>query len=428
MAQQPLWLRSIGRVERVQSCAIDLSPATGLQSDERGLFGRARRMMDQALAQQAVEEEFDLATISWLQRLLLKRMRMNWWQLGLLAFAIYYVAPGLAAVLDQTALCLGTESFLKPAEGRRLADYYVTDLMHAAFALTGAAVGGGLISLALQRFGDVCRTLIDRGLLTVPDEVVRREIQNMRKTYRHPALQVGIFVIATSATGAVFGATEDPLYKQWWGYRGNGHHGWVVLLVGTWALAYVGALSIVRLTVGLRMLSRLLSHPVRLIPLHSDECNGFAVLGDYLMLLVLCALMVAATVWITVESQYPNVERHLWVLLAEGLVMGAIPVFLLWPFVACTVQIARARAARVKVFDDALEGELRTIEDTIRADAVARWSDALERVARARKAVAEVFPLNPFPFRPRLIGALSVTYVVQAAFFLERVAAILRKA
>jgi hypothetical protein len=134
------------------------------------------------------------------------------------------------------------------------------------------------------------------------------------------------------------------------------------------------------------------------------------------------------TVWLILGSEYLHLETWPGIWLVSGFVLLAIPVFLIWPLLACTLQIQRARAARVRPFEDALDGALSTLEAQAagRRGDLPQLSESLEKFATAREAIASIFPVNPVPFKPRLVGTLSAGYLFQLALFAKKIVEALR--
>jgi len=373
--------------------------------------------------------QFDLADSWWCSRLLLRRLRLDAWQVGAMALAGYYVLPMLLAACEGVLVSpsmaggqfelMGLGSVgrwlsrhpLATAETR----YYGGDLIHLAMALVTPAVGGTLMVVALDRFGDVFDYLARGGQLQVPDEVVAGEVAKGIRDCRRPAIH-GVVILVSIVLGVFFlRRVGDPSYAWWWGHQQFGPAGVAFALVAA-AMVWGGATAVYLLAVALRTVARLFSHPVTLRPFHSDGCNGFGRFGDYLMILFFLSVTIAASIWITFWGGYLGIERFVVTWIVGAGVLLAIPLILITPLVRCTVQIGRARQARLHrieaVLDRALLGiERRVAEDE---DGVA-IRDEMRRLSETRKAVSEVYGSNNFPFKPRIAGTLSVGYLVQVA-------------
>jgi hypothetical protein len=373
-----------------------------------------------------VQDDFSLGRLSLFQVPLLRRHKPKWWHWGIAALAAFYVPPAVAAQ------CAGT---LWPPDGylsfihdrpHPRTYYYGTDVYFALVALVGAFFGASLFAAALDRFSVVAFSLVQEDLVTAPERDIRRELRRIKDTYRHPVVQFGLIALSVFVTYSIYGVMRSP-GTDWWGSIQRGSS-WLPLLLATWLMVYFGASAIAALAIATRGLARLFRYPVSLQPLHSDECNGFGFFGRYLVLLFWCAAAIAAVVWIAVGSGYLQLETLPALWLTSAAVILAIPVFLIWPLLACTRRIGDARAARVAPLEAALGAALVAFEAEAvrRGRQIGELSDALQRFASARDAITRVFPTNPFPFKPRLIGTLSAGYVVQFALFVKKVVEALR--
>jgi hypothetical protein len=372
------------------------------------------------------QDDFSLGRLSLFQIPLLRRHKPKSWHWGIAAVAAFYVPPAVAAQ------CAGTFwppegylSFIRDRPHPRTY-YFGTDAYFALIAMVGAFLGASLFAAALDRFSIVVFSLVQQDLVTAPEKEIRRELRRIMDTYRHPVVQFGLLALSVFAAHSVYGVMRSPK-TDWWGSVEHGST-WAFLLLDAWAMVYFGASAIVALAVATRGLARLFLYPVNLQPLHSDECNGFGFFGRYLVLLFWCAAAIAAVVWIAVGSGYLQLDTLPAAWLTSAAIILAIPVFLIWPLLACTRRIGAARTARVAPLEAALGSALVAFEAEAAnpGKQIGQLSDALEKFASARDAIARVFPTNPFPFKPKLIGTLSAGYVVQTALFVKKVIEALR--
>ena len=369
-------------------------------------------------------DDFELGRLVIFQLRLPRNAKATWWQWGIFSFVLYYVPPAIVAFFQKSLWPPeGYQKFIHGPHPRTY--YYGTDAVHGLIALVGAWVGGSLFAAALDGFGGVAYGLLERDLLTAPAHEVRRALDRMKRAYRNPLVQLAIFVLSVYGAASVLVVTGTDL--EWWGNARRGWSGFAFVVV-SWLMIYFGSVSIISLAFGLWGLATLFRFPVSLRPLHSDECNGFGTFGEYLVLLFFCAIAIAATVWIAVGSEYLHLELLPGVWLTSAIVILAIPVFFILPLLTCTTQIRVARASRVGHIESSLEVALTEFETKTREKKpeLLPLSEGLERFAKAREAIARVFPTNPFPFRPRLIGTLSAGYVLQLGLFVKKVVEALR--
>jgi hypothetical protein len=101
-------------------------------------------------------------------------------------------------------------------------------------------------------------------------------------------------------------------------------------------------------------------------------------------------LTIASAGWITIGSNYLGLATlpGTWMAISVGIF--AIPVFLLWPLLACTLQIMRARDDRVAPLQAALDRAL--VEFEVQAQTERRelpqLSEGLQKFATARESRA----------------------------------------
>jgi hypothetical protein len=368
--------------------------------------------------------DFDLAEVATFQTGVVRKLKLDWWHLTVLAFVIFYVVPGVAAVVGGRAFPPPGQAWFG-ARTHSYTEYYATDLVHLVTSLSSAFFGAGLFIVALTRYGSVAAELVELGLISAPHNVLRDELAAIRRWYGSRTIQLLLLAVSSSATYVILGLTSDPSMQAWWGHASHGQSGRLAAL-SAWLLMYVGGLAILRLALGLRCLSRLFAYPVRLRPLHSDGCNGFAVFGNYLVLLFFCAVAVAITVWVPLYCKYLGIERYASIWLIGGFAMSAIPIILIWPLAACTLRISKARAKRLDSIEKVLHDALDKIENDVHAHDTKALSSALSDIANARRAMSEIFPPNIFPFKPKIAGLLSASYGLQLVVFVQKALETLR--
>jgi hypothetical protein len=164
----------------------------------------------------------------------------------------------------------------------------------------------------------------------------------------------------------------------------------------------------------------LFKHPITLRPFHPDGCNGFAVFGDFLILLFFLSLAVAASISITFMGGYLGVEEFIGTWVIGAGVLAMVPLILIAPLVACTIQIGRAKQIRLFRVEALLNKALRKIEEGISEDSDPRELKAeIDQLLQAKKAIVAVYGPYNFPFKPRVVGTLSVTYLLQVALLVR---------
>jgi hypothetical protein len=282
-------------------------------------------------------------------------------------------------------------------------------------AINTTLVGAWIMATALQRFRGVCNRLLRGGQLRAGQEAVARAIRRAHQRRANRAPYMLFFGTAAVLTWLIFLKTNDPAYTGWWGHRTHGSAGgWFAIVAGL--MVFLGASATYVLTVGLRLISDLFRHPVVLRPLHADRCNGFGVFGDFLILLFFLSVTVAAAVLITFVGGYVGIESFAATWLVGASVMLMIPLILIEPLVRCTSQIRRAKEKRLRRIDNVLDIWLRSLESNVTKQSNPEELKArLEYLLQTRRTVTAVYGAYNFPFKPRIVGALSLTYVLQVA-------------
>lgn len=371
---------------------------------------------------------FDIRSQSSSLWFLVARVGLEPWQCGALCFAVYYGLPLVAAaswgVLISPATAraqfepiglplLGT--WLSASPGVTM--YYATDAVHLVMSVM-VLCGSGLLFYTLRNLPRVVVDLLDTGKLIVTDEAAAQEFGAAAHRYRAKLWRGALFVVSLSLAVVIERKTHDPTLATWWGHASHGLAGHV-LAAAIGFMVFVGGSWLFLLACGLGALSALLKHPVQLKPLHPDGCNGFAKFGDYLISLFLLSIMIAATAWLCLWKGYLGVE-HLaitWIAGASGILV--IPIILITPLVRCTRGIAAARLERMCDVTAVFDLELKRIEaDSVTADPQS-LGERVRRLRDTQAAAIALYPSNVFPFKPKVAGTLSATYVLQVVLFLR---------
>ncbi len=380
---------------------------------------------------------FDLADCWWASRLLLRTLKLRSWRIATLAFAAYYLLPlAIAAVEGVLVSPRAIELQFEPIGLGRLARwlsqrgaiagselsplYYAGDFVHLAMATVMLLVGGTLMAAAVDRFGGVFDYLMHGGQVDVPAEIVAREVARAKHRCRSVWIQGLISLVSLLLGAFLLLRVFDPTYQWWWGQLSYGPAGLVFALVAT-SIVSGGAMSVYLLAVGLSTISRLLAYPLNLQPFHHDGCNGFGRFGAYLILLFALSVMMATSTWITFWGGYLGIERFVasW-FMGAGVVL-AIPLILIAPLVRCTVQISRARRRRLAGLQKVMERRLLDIESRVTAAGYTGvLRQEMQNLLDTRKAIAEVYGSNNFPFKLKVAGSLSLGYLIQVALIVKQ--------
>lgn len=372
-------------------------------------------------------------------RWVVRMLRARPWKLGLLAFSVYYLAPLVVAASSGTLVSPQTvaqqfepvdlawlggwlshsESLGSLASSDPPPLYYAGDLIHLAMAVTTLLLGTLLIMTALQRFETVFAYLVNSGQLGAGLDRIEGEVRRARQRSRCLAVYGLLLLAAALLTAFMVARTQNPNYQWWWGHQSHGPAGFLFAMAAG-AMVAGGGGSIYLLAVALQTVSRLLRYPVTLRPLHPDGCNGFAPFGDFLIFLFFLSITIATSISITFWGGYLGVEVFLGTWIVGASILLAIPLILITPLVRCTLQIARARQARLVRVEAVLNKALLEIEDWISDGGdPGALREKLEHLIHARTTITDLYGSYNFPFKPRIAGALSLSYLLQVAFLIR---------
>jgi hypothetical protein len=371
---------------------------------------------------------FDVRTQSSVLSYLTIRLGFRPWQGAVVCSLIYYGIPFIAASIDGVLISSATahaqfDPVGLPQFGLWLSRrsnvnlYYATDTVHLVMSLL-VLCGSGMLLYTLRNLARVVVDLLDSHKLTVSYNDAAQTFCEATAPYRARAWRLVLFMMALLLAVVIERKTHDPALMAWWGHASHGLAGHVLAAV-IGGMVFWGGSWLFLLACGLGGLSDLLKHPVQLEPFHPDGCNGFAKLGDYLITLFVLSVMIAATAWLCLWKGYLGVERLAitWIAGSGGILV--IPIILITPLVRCTRRIAAARLARMRDVQAVFEKELAGIEADATITDAQSLSERVRRLHDAQAAVAALYPSNIFPFKPKVAGTLSATYLLQVVLFLR---------
>lgn len=360
-----------------------------------------------------------------------RRLGLRPWQLTCLVFAGYYLLPLLASLRAGALLPEGfVETQLSPFGLGWLAEWvphdpsitqpYATDFVHLLMALV-SILGGGTIALrAVLQFEEVFANLINSGQLGATRIEIRQEVARANRLLRSWPVRGLLLLVATPLAAFMVGRALDPEFAGWWGQISHGVAG-LVFAIAAWALMFFGGLYLFFLAVGLHTLTRLFRHPVTMRPFHPDECNGFGEFGTYLLTLAGLAVLIGGAIWITFWGGYLGVELLVLTWIGGLIGIAFIPVIVILPLARLTMQIGAARDRRVAGVERVLHARLTGIESALGLEMDDQTlATEMDRLVSTRRAVREIYPAYPFPFKPRIAGILGTGYVIQVGLLVNR--------
>jgi hypothetical protein len=384
----------------------------------------------------------DLLAETPIPRWAVRLMRGRPWKVGALAFFVYYGVPLLAAALagvlvDPDAVpeqfgpvgiitagewLARSPSLRSVASADRQPLYYAGDTIHLGMATVTMLLGASLTVAALRRFKVVFDQLVTSRQLTASLGTITAAATRARRRCRSVTAYVLFVIGGALMTAFMLSRTFDPNYQWWWGHQAHGPAG-LLFSLASGLMVSGGASAVYLLYVGARTLSELFKYRVVVRPFHPDGCNGFAGLGNFIILLFFLSVAIAGSVSITFLGGYLNVEAFVGAWIVGAGVIAAIPVILILPLVRCTLQIGRAKHARMSRMEAVLNQALVDIEDDVHGDIHAGELDRrLDRLMQAKTTMAGLYGPNNFPFKPHIVGVLSLSYILQVVVLIREAA------
>lgn len=346
---------------------------------------------------------------------------------SLIIFALYYLVPmflcGYEGVLiggnaASPKLPWGVDWLARHAGSRPVAVPYLRDFTQLLMALV-ISVGGAVAITALDRFPQVYASIADTELLKVDE----RELADQRaRTNRQMGVRwvVILFAVIAALCGAAF-YSDGKLATGWWGNPAYGPAGLVLSVTIPLALFY-GTHTLYLLAVGQHSISKLINAGIKLRPFHPDGLNGFAVLGNYLLLLIALSILCALAAWITLWHGYLGVEDFPGIWLGAIAVVTFIPWMVIQPLMHVTREIRRAQIAHLASVERLLNAVLAKTEAQL-ADPDFRISDVseLKTLHDLHTVASDIYLTNVFPFNRKVASVLSIGYVLQVITLIKEI-------
>ena len=349
-----------------------------------------------------------------------RRFRLSFVYWGLISFSLYYICPLLLCAAEGVLM---NSSFaplrhnveldmLNRTIGRADASIpYLKDLTHLLMALVVSS-GGTLCVVALSEFRQVYNTLSDPNVLRASKDCIAAEHRRMEGRVANRTILIPITLIAASSGIVLYYNGRSAV--GWWGNSEYGPAGVLLSCLVSLVLFY-GMHAMYILAVAQYSIGRLVSHGVRLRPFHADGCNGFAKLGNLLLLLLIVCILSVTAVWITLWHGYLGIEDFPGIWLAALAIVLCIPLIVIQPLAHVSIEIRRAQLLRLSPVERLLNDLLKGTEDQL-LDVVLR-SAKLEDMKALRDfhlVMKDIYETSVFPFNRRVASALSVGYIVQA--------------
>ncbi len=341
-----------------------------------------------------------------------------------IAFSLYYIVPLVLAAVEGVAV--------RPAFGQQMSDYglsslglwasrheqiaagrvspYVNDTTHLMMSLV-IAIGTALVLYSLDSFYPTLQSLTSSDILEVPQGDERREERTLERRLHNKFILV-VLAAAAAFCGKVLYHNGSAV-MSWWGNPAYGPAGLAMAIVGSLG-AFYGAHSLYLLAAGQECIAGVLHHPVRLHPFHPDGCNGFSVLGNYLILLFCVCLDGGMATYIVIRLGYLGIQNFPGTWLFAVVFLVSVPFIIIHPLFRATFQIRQAQLRRLATVERLLQPILdRLDQQPPDAETRAALNEELKSLRDLHQLASDIYETSVFPFNVKIGSTLGIGYLLQ---------------
>jgi hypothetical protein len=348
---------------------------------------------------------------------------------GLIIFAWYYLVPLVLCAYEGVLISATAARLNLPWGIKWLADRvgsrpdirlpYLKDSTHLLMAVV-ISIGGAVAITALDRFDGVYKAVADPALLNATEGEIAAESRRAERWLGNYAV-VALFAVMAVFCGAAL-YLDGTLDKGWWGNPVYGIAGLVLAVTIPLAMFY-GMLALYLLAVSQHSISILISKGIKLRPFHPDGSNGFASLGNFLLLLLALCILCAIAAWVTLWHGYLGIEDFPGIWLGAIGVVVFIPWIVIQPLIHVTREIRRAQMTHLAPVERLLNTVLYKTETQLgEPDFQISNIDELKTLRDLHTVASDIYETNVFPFNRKVAGVLSIGYVLQVITLIKEVA------
>jgi hypothetical protein len=308
---------------------------------------------------------------------------------------------------------------------RRVGDHplvtipYLRDSTHLLMAVV-VSIGGAVALAALESFDGVYQSVANPELLNVSESEVKSERNRMERWLNNRWVVV-LFAITAAFCGAAL-YLDGKVNIGWWGNPIYGPAGLVLAVTIPLAMFY-GMHSLYLLAVAQHSISKLIGKGIKLRPFHPDGSNGFARLGNFLLLLLALCILCALAAWVTLWHGYLGIEDFPGIWLGAIGVVVFIPWIVIQPLIHVTREIRRAQMLHLAPVEHLLNTVLNKTEAQLgQPDFRITDIEDLKTLRDLHTVASEIYETNVFPFNRKVAGVLSIGYVLQVITLIKEVA------
>ncbi len=347
---------------------------------------------------------------------------------GVIIFALYYFVPlvlcGGEGVLFgaramQQDLPWGIKWLARHAASQSITLPYFRDFTHLLMAAV-VAVGGAIALTALDQFCGVYESVTSPGLLVASEHQISSEVHRLERRLSNRWVLVPFGAVAAFCGAALY--FDGKLDAQWWGNPRYGPAGLVLAITIALAIFY-GMHALYLLAAGQHSISKLIGSGIHLRPFHPDGSNGFAALGNFLLLLTVLCILCALAAWITLWHGYLGVEDFPGIWLGAIGVVTFIPWIVIQPLMQVTREIRRAQMTHLASVEQLLNAVLETTEAQLgQPDFRVSNIEELKTLRDLHGVASDIYETSVFPFNRKVAGVLSIGYMLQVITLVKEVA------
>ncbi|HYV73657.1 MAG TPA: hypothetical protein VFB24_05300 [Candidatus Binatia bacterium] len=349
---------------------------------------------------------------------------------GVAIFALYYLVPTAMCAFEGVLIPAnaGQGRFLPP-QVAKLAQYvghhpevtipYLRDSTHLMMAVV-ISIGGAIAIEALNRFDDVYSSIANPELLKVSPDQISRERTRCEKSLNKIRWPITFAVISVLCGAALY--IDGKADTRWWGNPAYGRAGLALAITIPLAM-FFGMHSLYLLAVAQHSISKLIAKGIHLRPFHPDGSNGFATLGNYLLLLIMLSILCATAAWITLRHGYLGIEDFPGIWLGAIGVVTFIPWIVIQPLLHVTHEIRRAQIAHLSPIEQLLNTVLGETESELGKNKLSdRNTQAMKALRDLHSVASEIYETSVFPFNRRVASVLTIGYALQVLTLVKEVA------
>jgi hypothetical protein len=371
---------------------------------------------------------------SFFMPIILFRLNLPSWLIGIGAFCVYWGTPFLVAAWDGTLVTfpkvtelnqvLAGHSHLQGLlvyafdhQVMQTGTAYLADRSHLVFSAVLAAETAVAMTV-LREIPVATTSLLNDDLLTENSSYYRTNYALFQTLGNHWCTRVFSLLLAGVTFSAFLDFHNDSHFSYWWGSSAYGRAG-TVLAGAEFLMVLYGTQTMLLIAAAALMIAKMLAPGLKLRPFHSDGCHGLSPVGRLIFLMWIFSILLAAAVVVTMVLGYLEIQktRLAWTLALIALL--TVPLTAIVPFAASIRSLLRARNAQLASLEPALNHMYASALTAIEQGHNEEISDIVERLSKLQEVHRTVADLHVWPFNPRALTLLMLVYAIQVILTLR---------